>query len=493
MPLRPPNEDLFENSRMTFGEHLEELRKVLVRALLGTAIGVAIGMFFADKVVLWLKTPLTRAIADFSVSQAEEKLKERSGGVVPLEFRTLLDQRVMAPHRVLVDPEQFNQALLDNQPPTTATASVPTTRFSERNVSPESVHAASRKLVDAVAVDGPESSAQATSEGADSKRDQVKLKAIWAALSPEDGARVVAWATDEPITPKDVTEFVGLLNRLAAQSNLFDDTAFDDRIAGRLNDGLFTSAETVSLKEMKDQVAVGDSNSAAQLKRQLNQWLVWSALAPDLSRPGASLIEIDLWESVEVNAQSLAATEAFMIWMKAGLILGLVIASPWIFYQMWLFVAAGLYPHEQKYVYLYLPVSLGLFWSGAALAFFFVFDPVLKFLFQFNASMGIDPQPRIGEWMSFVLLLPLGFGIAFQLPIVMLFLNLLGIFSVANYIEKWRIAVLVIFIVSMVLTPAEPISMILMAIPLTGLYFLGIAMCRWLRPNRNPYRQAYEP
>ena len=502
MPLRPPNEDLFENSRMTFGEHLEELRKVLVRALLGTAIGVVIGMFFADNVVLWLKTPLTRAIADFSVTQAEEKLKARSGGAVPLEFRTLLDQRVMAPRRVLVDPDQLNQALLNNQPPRTAETASPTTRFTVRNVSADNVHAASRKLIDAVMAHDPSASHPpdpsasypgSIRAGGATNGEQEKRLAIWNALSVDDQASITAWAGESPITPKDVTEFVGQLNRLAVESNLFDDPAFDDRISGQLNDGLFTSTQIASLKEMKDLLAANDSQNAAALRSQLNQWLLWSALAPDLPRPDVAFVEIDIWESVEVNAQSLAATEAFMIWMKAGLILGLVIASPWIFYQMWLFVAAGLYPHEQKYVYLYLPVSLALFWSGAALAFFFVFDPVLKFLFQFNASMGIDPQPRIGEWMSFVLLLPLGFGIAFQLPIVMLFLNLLGIFSVANYVEKWRIAVLVIFIVSMVLTPAEPISMILMAIPLTGLYFLGIAMCRWLRPNRNPYRQVYEP
>ena len=341
-----------------------------------------------------------------------------------------------------------------------------------------------------------QTASQAAADGSkivNSPVEQAQRLAIWAALPAEDQTAVTIWAGEDPITPQGVADFVDLLNRLATQSTLYNDPAFGDRISGQANDALFTFAETTSLKEMKARLAANDSSSAAYMKCQLNQWLVWSALSADLPRPDVSFAEIDIWESVAVNAQSLAATEAFMIWMKAGLILGLVIASPWIFYQMWLFVAAGLYPHEQKYVYLYLPVSLALFWSGAALAFFFVFDPVLKFLFTFNASMGINPQPRIGEWMSFVLLLPLGFGIAFQLPIVMLFLNLLGIFSIANYLEKWRIAVLIIFIISMVLTPAEPISMILMAIPLTMLYFLGIGMCRWLRPNRNPYRRVYEP
>lgn len=490
MPLRPPNEDLFENSRMTFGEHLEELRKVLVRALFGAAIGVGIGMFFADKVVLWLKTPLTRAIADFSVSQAEQRLKLKYGGVAPIEFRNLLDQRVMAPHPVLIDPEQINHALQNRQPLIAGKPTAPTTRFTTRNVTPDDVRQVSRLLVGA---NGPAESATESSAADVRASSQNKLRAIWSALSVEDQTALAAFANKDPPNDEDVTRFIEVLNRLAAKANLYNDPAFADRVSGRAIDGLFTAAEAAALNEMKSQLDAKTSDRADSLQCQLNQWLIWSTFASELPRPDAAMVEIDIWESVEVNAQSLAATEAFMIWMKAGLILGLVIASPWIFYQLWLFVAAGLYPHEQKYVYVYLPISLFLFLAGAALAFFFVFDPVLKFLFQFNASMGIDPQPRIGEWMSFVLLLPLGFGIAFQLPMVMLFLNLIGIFTIANYLEKWRVAVLVIFIVSMVLTPAEPISMTLMAIPLTGLYFLGIAMCRWLRPNRNPYRHVYEP
>ncbi|MCA9206398.1 MAG: twin-arginine translocase subunit TatC, partial [Planctomycetales bacterium] len=159
----------------------------------------------------------------------------------------------------------------------------------------------------------------------------------------------------------------------------------------------------------------------------------------------------------------------------------------------WLFVAAGLYPHEKQYVYIYLPFSLILFLAGAATAFFFVFEPVLDFLFGFNRLMNIDPDPRISEWISFVLILPLGFGISFQLPLVMLFLNRIGIFSLQAYTEKWRIAILAIFVIAMFLTPADPISMLLMAVPLTFLYFLGIGLCIWMPKGRNPFAEAYDP
>ncbi len=182
-----------------------------------------------------------------------------------------------------------------------------------------------------------------------------------------------------------------------------------------------------------------------------------------------------------------------MIWVKAALITGAIIASPWIFWQVWAFVAAGLYPHEKSYVYFFLPVSLGLFFAGAALAFFYVFEPVLDFLFGFNRMMSIDPNPRISEWMSFVLMLPLGFGISFQLPLVMLILERIGVLSVATYLDKWRIAVLVIFVISMLLTPADPISMLLMACPLTLLYFGGILFCKYLPKRQSPYGTGYDP
>ena len=121
------------------------------------------------------------------------------------------------------------------------------------------------------------------------------------------------------------------------------------------------------------------------------------------------------------------------------------------------------------------------------MAFFFVFSPVLEFLFTFNSSLNISPEIRIGEWLSFAMFLPLGFGVAFQLPLVMLFVNRIGLVDVETYLEKWRIAILVIFILSMFLTPADPISMLLLAVPLTGLYFLGIGMCVMMPRPENPF------
>jgi sec-independent protein translocase protein TatC len=198
------------------------------------------------------------------------------------------------------------------------------------------------------------------------------------------------------------------------------------------------------------------------------------------------LVPVLLWQPMvkdsRVSITTLSAQEAFGMYVKAALLVGVVLASPWIFYQLWTFVAAGLFPHEKRYVHIFLPMSIGLFLAGVFLAFFFVFDFVLDYLLQFNAWLGLDPDPRISEWMGFVLILPIGFGIGFQLPLVMLFLERIGIVDVDTYASQWRMAIVIIFVVSAILTPADPYSLLFLAIPLCLLYFGGLAICRWLPP-----------
>jgi sec-independent protein translocase protein TatC len=211
----------------------------------------------------------------------------------------------------------------------------------------------------------------------------------------------------------------------------------------------------------------------------------------ELGQNDGKLIRLFFWhrsaDDPRVKIKSFNAQEAFSVYVKASLLVGILLASPWLFYQIWHFVAAGLYPHERHYVHIYLPFSLGLFLMGAALAFFIVFQPVLNFLLSFNRSLGIDPDPRINEWLGFVLLLPVGFGVGFQLPLVMLFLERINVFTVRNYLAYWRVAILVIFVLAAILAPPDPYSMLLMAFPLTFLYFGGIFLCKFLPKKPNPF------
>ena len=193
----------------------------------------------------------------------------------------------------------------------------------------------------------------------------------------------------------------------------------------------------------------------------------------------AGMIETVQSSTVQIDQSlvSLAPLETLTIFFMVCLVSGLVLASPWVFYQGWAFVAAGLYRHERRYVKKYLPFSLGLFLTGVFLCFFFVLPITLRFLFQFNVWLGVAPTLRLSEWMSFATILPLIFGLSFQTPLVMLFLERIGIFTVEDFRAKRKIAILVITIAAAVLTPGQdPFSMLLLACPMILLYELGILL-----------------
>jgi sec-independent protein translocase protein TatC len=359
MAKRNYDEDLFENTKMTFGEHLEELRKCFFKAGIGLAIGMVIGLFSAVEVVQFIQTPLTKALETHYRAQSDTKVKtyakEHLGGeqYAPADVLARLHQGEYLFDMVLCDVDDMRRRLDLSAPPA-------------------------------------------------------------------------------PPPPKVDVE------RKEGES--------DEEFATRVR-----AEEYEALLAMK--------------LPDLQPVFLWRRVADD-SR---------------ITLKSLSSEETFMIWLKAGFVVGAMISSPWVFYQVWIFVAAGLYPHERGYVYIFLPFSLTLFFAGAALAFFVVFQFVLEFLLGFNASMGIDPDPRISEWLSFVIMLPLGFGLAFQLPLVMLFLQRIGVMSVELYLSKWRIAVLVMACLAAVLSPGgDPYSMLFMFVPLVCLFFLGIALCRYM-------------
>ena len=112
---------------------------------------------------------------------------------------------------------------------------------------------------------------------------------------------------------------------------------------------------------------------------------------------------------------ALSVTEAFMVWLQVAIYIGFVLASPWIFFQLWMFVAAGLYPTEKRLVHVYLPFSLALFLVGVLVCEFVVMPIGIHYLLSFNQWMNIEPDLRLSEWLTFAILMPLVFGIAFQL------------------------------------------------------------------------------
>ena len=177
---------------------------------------------------------------------------------------------------------------------------------------------------------------------------------------------------------------------------------------------------------------------------------------------------------------TLSVQEAFMVYFKVSLLCGVVLASPWILFQLWAFVAAGLYPHERAYVYKFFGPSVGLFLAGVLLCQFIVLPGAVKALIAFNSWVDLDPDLRLNEWLGFALILPVVFGVSFQTPLVMLFLNRIGMFTAADYLAKWRYAVLVLAVFAAVITPTpDVVTMMYLFVPMFGLYMLGIGVCHF--------------
>lgn len=351
----PREDDLFRESTMTFGQHLEELRKCLFKAIGGLLVGFLIGLLIGGHVVKFIQLPLSNALTAYYQQDSEDHINA----------------------------------------------------------------------------------------------ELAKLK---------EAGQVSPWTTEQ------VKGFVEKGNLLADE--YYVDPAQMLEELKSVYPKQFANLDLPPIKPAED-----DAEGAGGRPKGLVRLFLWHESKDD----------------PRLQTKALATTEPFSIYIKASLLVGVLLASPWIFYQIWHFVAAGLYPHERQYVQRYLPFSLGLFLMGAALAFFVVFEPVLKFLLSFNKSQGIVPELRINEWLGFVLILPVGFGIGFQLPLVMLFLERIGVFTIQSYLKQWRIAVLVIFVLAAIVTPPDPTSMLLLAGALTFLYFGGVLLCKLLPRKPKPF------
>jgi sec-independent protein translocase protein TatC len=180
----------------------------------------------------------------------------------------------------------------------------------------------------------------------------------------------------------------------------------------------------------------------------------------------------------DARLKVLGIPEAFTAYMKIALISGLILTCPWVFYQLWMFVAAGLYEHEQRYVRQAVPFSAILFIAGA-LFFLFVVAPLsLKFFLVFGDIVGVAANWTLEKYISFVTVLMLVFGLAFQTPIAIFILVRTGLVSLETLRSVRKYVILGTVVVSAVVTPPDVISQITLAVPLYALYELGMLLAR---------------
>ena len=178
-------------------------------------------------------------------------------------------------------------------------------------------------------------------------------------------------------------------------------------------------------------------------------------------------------------------------------ICGIILGSPWILYQMWAFVGLGLHPHERKFIYIYGPFSFFLFISGAATFYFVMLKYGLRALMGPTIGIMVDGVPLIdpsfflNDYFKFVAMMTLIFGVVFQTPLIVMFLARTGIVPLSTLVKQQKIVLMVLIVLSAVLTPQDPVTMIMMAIPLVVLYQFGLLLS-WISIRRRRRRARDE-
>ena len=173
--------------------------------------------------------------------------------------------------------------------------------------------------------------------------------------------------------------------------------------------------------------------------------------------------------------------ETFFTAMKVAFFAGFIISLPVIFWQLWLFLAPGLYDHEKKLVVPFVFFATLMFLLGASFAYYIVVPIGFDFLIAFGNSV-VSVLPSIGKYVGFFTKLLIGFGIAFELPVITFFLAKIGLVNDQMLKDFFRYAVVLIFIISAILTPPDVISQVLMAAPLLILYGVSIYIAKVFNP-----------
>jgi sec-independent protein translocase protein TatC len=172
----------------------------------------------------------------------------------------------------------------------------------------------------------------------------------------------------------------------------------------------------------------------------------------------------------------LDVTAALITFIRVGLLAGLILSCPWVFYQLWKFVAAGLYRHERRYVMTAVPFSAALFVCGALFFLFVVAEPVLYFLVHFSQWLDVEPVITLPHYIGFVTGLMFAFGLCFQTPLLILVLTKVGLVSIKTLRRYRRHVIVLILIVAALATSPSPIDQVALAVPMYLLYELGILL-----------------
>ncbi len=183
-------------------------------------------------------------------------------------------------------------------------------------------------------------------------------------------------------------------------------------------------------------------------------------------------------------------TDPLNLYLKTALYGGFILASPFILYQVWLFISPGMYQSEKRYVVPFMGVTMLLFFAGAWFGYHYVFPQALHVLIG-DFGKQFHPIITIEDYTNFFLAIVLGLGVSFELPILIFFLALFGIVDAKFLIRHIRYAILVIFVIAAIICPTpDPLSMCVFASPMLVLYMIGVAAAYVVHPARRLARES---
>jgi len=180
--------------------------------------------------------------------------------------------------------------------------------------------------------------------------------------------------------------------------------------------------------------------------------------------------------------QALQIQDPLMVDVRVAMTAGIFVTAPWLFFQIWLFIAPGLYAKEKRFAIPFVMASVFMFLLGAAFAFLVVLPFVYEWMISYSEGRGEFIQLELNNYFKGTSRVLLAFGVVFEFPLLIAFLAKAGVVTEKVLIRFWKIAVLVMFVLAALLTPPEPISQLLMAGPMVVLYFISVGVAWLINP-----------
>jgi len=215
---------------------------------------------------------------------------------------------------------------------------------------------------------------------------------------------------------------------------------------------------------------------------ELRKRILWSILALAVAfipcwvyvKQIFRFLQVPLWSiDPKLKLVFMGLTDPFILYFKVAALTALFVASPFVLYQIWGFVAPGLYRRERSLALPFVFFTTVFFLSGGAFGYYIAFPYAARFLL--GIGEGFEALPEIGRYFGFLLTVLLGLGLMFELPIFILLLSLIGVVTPRFLLRYFRHAVVIIFIVAAIITPTpDVVNLCIMAVPALGLYLLGV-------------------